>query len=251
VWENATRALANEDAAHAVEGYRQWLDNHAREGLQSPEAHYNLGLAYWKLKQPGPAIYHILKSATLRRSIPRIHQDLRTLAALEKEIGIKDNLADGFLFQLWLLLNQDITTWLIALAFWAFLGRLLWRWLRKYSPADSSSSWVLAGTSIICLVLAIVATVNRRYLTHVGVLIGDGGIPLYRTPPQGANPDPELKLADLPSGTIVTLGPQKEEFLQITQPVSGWIPLMNIKEVSSTTDGELRSAAPAAAQPST
>jgi hypothetical protein len=78
--------------------------------------------------------------------------------------------------------------------------------------------WSTAG--VLVLLAAVGCGVRASLPEYAVILAGTGGAPLT-TEPVGPG---AKKLVDVPSGTIVALGPAQGEEISITQPFAGWLP---------------------------
>jgi hypothetical protein len=71
------------------------------------------------------------------------------------------------------------------------------------------------------LVVVLLGLVTPPY----AVLEGPGTVPLYRTANAVAEPnDASERLAELPAGTLVTLGETSGNAIRLVEPFGGWVP---------------------------
>ena len=226
LWDSGLKALERSDYQVAVSDFTEWIANGAKAGVRSPEAHYNLALSHWNLKQNGPAIYHLLKSATLSSSPIKAWERLDSLGSLQKEIGIHDGVPEKLFFQLFLLGNRDVAIFIFALGFWSLFGLIFWRWIRGI-PMGPYMKGLFAIPFLLWTAGAILF-INHEYLFRFGVLdTVNEGIPLFKS----AGEPSEKKLVDLPPGTIVTWGQTSSGFVQISYPVVGWVPESDLRRL--------------------
>ena len=217
-WSSALSALQSNDAATAERLFTQWIAESEKAGIRSPEAHYNLGLAYWNLKRPGPSVYHFLKSTTYSSSPWKRLSTLNTLADIEKEIGVRDGVAVNTNFKAHMTLDEDWLLFLITIAFWGLVGAgLLW-WLQGNRAKKAARQ--IAIVPAIFLLVSLLGYAYRATGPSVGVLDGElGGVNVFRIPEEKA----DNKLVELPAGTIVLSGRTQNDFIEIYDPVSGWV----------------------------
>lgn len=217
-WSSALSALQSNDAATAERLFTQWIAQGEKAGIHSPEAHYNLGLAYWNLKRPGPSVYHFLKSTTYSSSPWKRLSTLDTLADIEKEIGVRDGVAVSNNFKAHMTLDEDWLLFLVTLGFWGLVGTgLLW-WLQG-SRAEKAAKQI-AVVPALFLLIALVGYGYRATGPNVGVLEGEpSGVNVFRAADEKA----DNKLVELPAGTIVLSGRTQNDFIEIHEPVSGWV----------------------------
>jgi len=226
LWEKGVHSFSEGKFEEARSAFSEWNTQAKAAGIESAEAHYDLGISHWQLKEPGPAVFHILKSTRLRLSPFRIWTDLQTLSDLQKKIGVKENLADEWFFRISLLLNTSVCFFLLLVAFWSLCASILIVWVKP-------KEWVGTRRSLLTLSVALgilvgVAYFNTRYYCRFAVLIGPNEtVSVYRSP--------EIKkedlLSDFPAGTIVNILHESDTNKNIDAPIAGWIPNENLQVV--------------------
>jgi hypothetical protein len=128
-------------------------------------------------------------------------------------------------FRFYLLANPDVATLLYAMAGWSLVGLFFWRWQRGRFSEGMRYLFVLPAVLALAGTAAIL---NHDYFFRLGVLqTGENNIPLFRA----AGETSDHKLADLPSGTIVTWGKHDRGFVRISYPVAGWVPESSLREL--------------------
>ncbi len=229
LWHDGVQSYTRGDFEGAKKTFSEWTEMAAASGEQSAQANYNLGLTELELKAPGPAIYYILKSATLRLSPNRIWHDIISLSDLQKKIGVKENVADDWFFRFSLLVNASLRLLLCALAFWSLCATLFIVWINP-TPA---SRWIaiqrtLLVTSGGLMILVGVAYFNHRYYCHFAVLTGPGEtVSVFRTQERKK----EDILADFPAGTIVNVLKEGDTEKNIDAPIAGWVSNESLKTI--------------------
>lgn len=148
---------------------------------------------------------------------------LADLALTQESLGLTKTLFDGTWFRLAFVRTDRWAWWAFAVAAW--LGVLL-AFLRWYRPA-AFLRWrgpVLAAAPAVAaagLVVVLLGLVTPPY----AVLEGPGTVPLYRTANAVAEPnDASGRLAELPAGTLVTLGETSGNAIRLVEPFGGWVP---------------------------
>lgn len=127
--EEANAAYANKNYQRAIDTYEQLLT----EGFTSEVLHYNLGNAYFRTQQLGPAILHYEKARQLAPGDDDIQHNLDVAYALQADE--MEPLPAFFLSKWWRGLRDQLTA-----NGWSVLGMLL-LWI----SAGGFLVWLLAG----------------------------------------------------------------------------------------------------------
>jgi hypothetical protein len=223
-----TRALSQLDHSpkEAAASLEQWVSGAQKVGTQSPEAHYNLGIAYYESNEYAGAVAHFLKSIELRDFPFRGWQDLNTLTTIQKQIGIKDTVTDKIAVRFALLTSKNFLVTSTSIGFWCLCGFFLLLWRMKLAV------YPLAFLGAFIWLITLFSYSNRAYQGLVATLDGHGKeIPLYKTI-QGGDLQ---ELLTLPSGTIVMLGEKQDHYYQVREPFSGWIDAENLYTMAETS----------------
>jgi hypothetical protein len=220
LWKDGIQAYQKAQYPEAAARFEQWIKEAAAHGTESPEAHFNLGLTYWEMKTAGPAVFHFLKGTLLRNFPSRFRSDLRILSGIQGELGIKDGIPDQWSFQIYLFLSRNVQILSLTLGLWLLIlaGVFFFIRFRKF-PMGIPASMAVAG--LLCILLSAAGFLNHRYQGRFAILNHpSNGIALFRIPRDSA----EEKLVELPSGTMIRLGPkQGDGFSQVTEPLAGWV----------------------------
>ncbi len=217
-WQRGVEALK----ANNIKGAEPFLTEVSRlvevDGARSPEVHFNLGLVYWELKQPGPAVYHLLQSTQSYFSPFRIRSTLATVAGIQRELGLRDSPAEDWFFGLSLALPENLAWVLFTLGFWGLAAAGILRWTTGSRSLRAARQVAIVPGALFSIALLIFAI---RWLTpDFGVLVDDqNGIRVYRSP-QAIE---ENRLVELPSGTLVITGRKERGYTEIQSPVAGWV----------------------------
>ncbi len=227
LWEKGTHSFSEGKFEEARSAYEEWGELAKSQGVESAEAHYNLGLSYWQLKQSGPAVFHILKSTRLRLSPFRIWTDLATLSDIQKKIGVKENLPSEWFFRFSLLVNPSVRLFLIFAAFWSLCGAILLVWVKPKTCIGPRRA--LFGITVGFTILVGVAYFNTRYYCHFAVLTGPNeSISVFKT----AEKSKDEILADFPAGTIVNILKETDTDKDLDAPIAGWVSNENVQAVN-------------------
>lgn len=223
LWESAFHALSQENYSGAIELMNQWRQLAAQSGVNSPELHYNLGIGYLNLKQTGLGVFHLLKSANLSGSPFRIWKTLDNISEIQRQLGVKDNLADATFLRLSFLVNHNVL-WIILMAsVWALVTSLILFWWQRHF---SVTAQLLSAFAVVSLALATAGWINTHLYCRFGVLTGSTErVSVYSSPQKKK----EQLLVDLPSGTVVNLSDPVQQSTPITEPFAGWV---NSEEVT-------------------
>jgi tetratricopeptide (TPR) repeat protein len=168
--ERARAAFQRLDAQRheeAIGGYEQLLE----EGYSSVGLHYNLGLAYYRNEQLGPALLHLEKAHKLAPYDKEVRKNLQ-LIRNEQEDGMLP-LPTFFLYDWWhrVAARLQPDSWgVLALVFLFFgVGLILaWLWFRraeqqpKWYPQTRALRLPLLGSMLSVLALLFVLFANSR-----------------------------------------------------------------------------------------
>jgi hypothetical protein len=216
LWESAVASLKSQNNAEAVEQFSRWIATARADGIESPEAYYNLALAEWSLSRIDRAMSHFVRSAALVSSPLENWRNLQLLARLEREAGIKESATGQLSFKLKMILNSNVSVALFMTGFWIFVLLSVWRWWRaERGHAIASLRWVLA-TPVLLWSLAAVGFFNLKLGHTYAVLSDKTEVALFSTP------DDKEKIIELPAGTIIESGKEENGYVQVLEPVSGW-----------------------------
>jgi len=236
LWQRAQNQHESKNYASSGALFKEWIEAGLLQDVESPEAYFNFAVSHWALKDYANTQYGLLKSSSLRFSPGRIWKDIRTVAAIEKDLGIKEGLSTKWYFYLYFLINDNVRTLLLTLGLWMFVAVGLGFWLHKMWGIALIGGKVLVPVGLLCCVVALGSFVNAHYFSRFGVLQAkENVVPLF----QSASADSDKKLMDLPSGTIVNWVGQKGEFIQLGFPVAAWISKDSLLAINENVGGAL------------
>jgi hypothetical protein len=224
LWQEGVRALARENYSDALEVFSRWQSEAKEAGFESSELHYNLGIIHLNLKQPGPAVFHLLTSARLSDSPLRVWKTLTAVSQVEKNLGVKENVIDSQSFRLAFLLGRNWVWLAMAVGIWAFLGGVVRLWWKGFFT-PSSGALIIIG--LFCAMLSALGYFNRKFLARPAVLVAGQNIPIYSE----AQAKKAVLLVELPSGTVVSLAEPQGEFTRINSPVAGWVETNSLRAI--------------------
>lgn len=225
-WEAAVSLLEKGNYRSARDSLVQWIAEAHPKGIDSPEAYYNLSIAHWEMKEPGPSASALLNSLLLSQSLSQIARSATALARMQIDLGISDGITRELRFQARVWLTDNGLTFLMMLAFWSLIGVGLWFW-RFHGQLTWLQRAGIALGPIVIFAVAGTGLLHRDWKGSYGVLdTEDGTIGLY--------PDPRLdtqeKLLDLPSGTLVhSSGEAQNGFIRIDSPLVAWVQTGELK----------------------
>lgn len=217
-WDSALEALEQQDYPGASRLLESWVTDAGAAGMRSSQAHYNLGLALWEQKRPGQAVYHFLTSVSLAGPFDAMNL-WSSLGQIQRELGIRDNVAEDPLVRAASLVSPGTVGWLATLGIWGVVFAFLTWWSQGNRALKAATQ--IAILPAILLILSAAGYSLRFFAPPLGVLAEDDSntVTVYRVPEeQEAN-----KLVDLPLGTIVVSGRVQGEFVEIQEPVIGWV----------------------------
>jgi len=217
LWRQGVTLLKANDPKGAEAAFLEWAKL-TPEAARSPEFHYNLGVATWETKQIGPSVFQLLQSTQGYFSPFRIQSTLKTVAAIQREIGIRDSPLEDWLFR-WAIVVPENLIWIsVALGFWGIVAAMLVKWLHG---ARGRRAAIQIGLLPAFLFFAGLACLTARWVApDWSVLVDEqNGVKLYKAP----HAVQENFLVDLPSGTVVQTGRQERGYLEVRSPVAGWV----------------------------
>lgn len=225
LWSGAISALKEQNNVQAADLFSKWIAAAHEEGVQSPEAYYNLALAEWSLNDSGKAIQNFLSSSLLISSPLQNMRNLALLTELEKQIGIKESAVNTWAFRAMVLLNENFSLLLFSIGFWSFVGLCFWRWIRR--EGNLTLVWTKVGLifPLICFLISGSGYLTRRFGADFAVLAEKEQIAVFQ------QSDAQNKLVDLPPGTIVQLGKKETAYQQIVEPITGWISIEDFRQI--------------------
>jgi len=217
-FERGTAAYRQGQYDRAVEHYRTVLD----AGYASAALYYNLGNAYARLNQPGPAIRYYEKARRLQPNDPRLRHNLeqvRRRAGVypeplgQRPFGLLGALVQGWsslvLFGAGLLL---LGGGLVAAVRWTRPDRPgPWSHLGGWGPA--AGGLLLAG---VALGTSYVQSLDRR------------AVVVASEAPVRARPDPETAPdTTLPEGRMVEMEERRDSWrkVRLADGTIGWVPV--------------------------
>lgn len=218
VWKQGVTALKANDSKTALAVFTSWAALVGADANRSPEYHYNLGIAYWDQKRAGNSVYHLLQSTQGYLSPFRVHSTLKTVSGIQRELGIRDNPAEDWLFRWALLVPSNLVATLLSLGFWGLVAAILVRWLQGARAHRAACQ--IAILPALCFVLGLAALSLKAVAPDWSVLVDEeNGIHVYKLP-QAIE---ENRLVDLPSGTLVITGRNDRGYTEIQSPIAGWV----------------------------
>ncbi len=225
-WSTAMTHLEKGEAAMARQALARWIAAAEAKGIRSPEAYFNLAIAHWGLKEPGPAGSAVLRSLLATPSLAQIARAHSILAAMQRELGVSDTVAreNRFLARIWL--TDNGLTFFLMLAFWSAIGISLWLYQQRPTIRRRDILGSMTPTAIALLVASF-GLALRDWKGSYAVLDGtDSPVGLFPSP----RLDTQEKLLDLPSGTLVhSTGESQNGFLRIDSPIVAWVPTTQIQ----------------------
>jgi len=218
VWQQGVTALKANDPKAAQTAFEEWAKAFGPEASRSPEYHYNLGIANWELKQAGSAVFHLLQSTQGYLSPWNVHSTLKTVSGIQRELGIRENPVEDWLFRWPMLLASNLVSVLLSLGFWGLLAAFL---VRSLQGARATRAAVqIAVLPGLCFVIGLSALALKAISPNWSVLVDEeNGVHVYKMP-QAIE---ENRLVDLPSGTVVLTGRTERGYTEIQSPVAGWV----------------------------
>ncbi len=219
-WSTAMDLLDQGQTEQAIPLLEERIRQMEASGTRSPEVHHNLAVAFGRLKQWGPAVYHLATSTFLRASPVYGLSALRSFGLVQNQLMIQNGVERDLLFRFGALIPPGFFQVLIVLGIWTVLFGALTQTTRRMG-AVLGAIFVLLGGAGIGL---------RHSLPVYAVVVGsDQGTLLSTEPTLGT----DKKLVELPVGTLVTLGPTQDYSIAVQRPFAGWIPVQSIRRIET------------------
>lgn len=235
-WRDAVEKQQAGQIDTAIALFEAWIAAASSKGVRSPEAHYNLAIAYRSKKDAGRASYHLLESAVLRRSPVRSWTDAQLLSQWETTAGVRDGASSQLGLRFSLAVGKGFRLLLALTAIWLLLGYGVVRYLDLVPEKRRVLRYTAFSAAGALVVLAIAAELNARQWDSLGVVAGgtEGGVVFA-----SSSSDPGGKLAELPSGTLVRIIEEQNDFYHVDIPIAGWIAHERVlRRGEKETDGE-------------
>lgn len=206
-----------EDYAGAARRYREIIEG----GWESAPVYYNLGNVYFKRNRLGEAILHYRRARNLAPRDPEINKNLEYARE-----ALRDDIAElptgiwrraGQTLAGWLSLGEwiGVTAGIYFLALFWLLAAILFRPLRKFSPAVLKT---LLPVLVISGALTLLA--YSHYRTPRGIILAEA-VPVRYGPVET-----DAAAFNLHMGTEVRVVRERNGWYQVALPdgTSGWLP---------------------------
>lgn len=193
-----------------------------QKGIESPSLHRWRAQVALERGDMATSVRELFTASAFDDSLSGRTQLLSDLAVTQEALGLTKTIFDGTLFRFVFVGAERWSLWLFAAAFWICVLLAFARW---YAPNRSRGKIVptIALASLLTL-LGSVGLVVDRAAPPYAVLTGPGTVPLFRSPEALANPnDASGRLAELPAGTLVSVGETTDTGVRLVEPFGGWV----------------------------
>lgn len=201
------------------------------EGFTSAELHYNLGNAYYRLKQLGQAILHYERALRLKPTMKEAKENL-ALANSKTQDRITE-LPRLFLVNWYNALSTHITprTWrIIWIVLFALLAAAIATFLLSHELSLRKATFSLAIASAVLLLLATVLLLSstHHFNAHAEAIVIEEAIAVRNSPEQQS-----LEKLILHEGTKVSITESLAGWEKITlaDGTTGWCESHNIERI--------------------
>ena len=194
-------------------------------GIESPS------LYRWRASQAlergdvTASVRELFAATAIDDTFPGRSQLLEDLAVTQQSLGLTKTIFDSAFFRVAFLRAGRWSWWLFATAAWLLLLAAFARWYRPTLVTGRLAPFVTAAAA---LVIIAGAGLGLGQLTPpYAVLTGPGAVSLFRNAAAIQQPnDASGRLAELPTGTLVTLGDTEgdDTAVRLIEPFGGWIP---------------------------
>jgi len=230
LWDSALKAGQegrHDEASRLLDAF---VDVSEREGIFSAEAHHNLAISEWARKHTANAVYHAVRGAQLSSGPASALRALSSLASMEEEMGLQVSASRSLPFALALLLRREWLVVPLAVGLWSLVALGCALWLRP--PSLEAARWVAGSIAAVSLLTAAAGWVNSALfpLSRIAVVSAPAGTaPLFR----GPSVQEDGRLAELPSGMLVRVGPGDGALVNVIEPVGGWVDPGNLRRIEA------------------
>lgn len=218
------------DSFYAVGQYDSALAYYLQYGElegYSVGLHYNLGSAYYRLHELGPAVLHFEKARFLAPGDQQIKENLQlTKSQIPHRIAEQEPV---FFIRWWEAATRaDLSNFWAISSLVLFLVLLALGWARYFSFSPSISLKAMAGGAmVLCvfLVLAYYAADRRRDSGKAVVMAANAPLQL--------SPEPGTPSSLIPEGTTVRWGTERGGWVELTLPDGrkGWMEKVYLEKI--------------------
>lgn len=209
VFAEANAHYAAKDYAGAIQQYETLVDN----AHTTAAVHFNLGNAYFKQGDTGPAIYHYLKAQALAPSDPDTAANLRFVRDFKEVPAIQRPW-----WQVWALqLHVDAWFWLASGSFWLAVASIVL--LPLWKPLVTIR-WPGAVFGGLCLLLSLPGLAGYHFMANEVVIL-PGEVRLRAAPARESPGSDKAK-----GGEIANILEDKGDYLLVSMDGgkrSGWL----------------------------
>lgn len=191
-------------------------------GVESPSLYRARAQAALEKGDVSASVRELFAASAVDDSLSGRTQLLSDLAVTQEALGLTKTIFDGTLFRLVFIGTERWSLWFFVAAFWLAVLAGFGRW---YAPtAFRRKTLPFAGAVAFALVLGAGGIVLDRAAPPYAILAGPGTVPLFRSPEALENPnDASGRLAELPAGTLVSLGESTATAARLVEPFGGWV----------------------------
>lgn len=189
----------------------------------SPQAFHNQAAEEWEKKHSDTTVENLLKSIQLRTNPIKIWSELGLLSEIQNALFAQPSPIQGIRLKLAFLWSSNFQIIWFSIALWGFILSLWLRFGRFFNPSASLKLfvlfffWVIAGGFL---------TFNHKKVRLPSILSGkDPLVTVFKNP----STNPEDKLIELPVGVLVTAEQQQDNWIEISEPVLGWVQTEQLK----------------------
>ncbi|NBX93524.1 MAG: hypothetical protein EBQ85_09880 [Proteobacteria bacterium] len=214
LWQRSLSAPPDEQS----EAWKLWIDTATAAQIQSAPAHFNYASSLWKEKKLGAAVEQLLVASQLRNFPWESWFDWELISQIQQALHSQPSPINDWSLRLSLLWERTLRGWSTTLLFWILIAII---WNRFGKKMGGWPSWLSITAISIFVVIGLALECNHR-LTSLPLILGDstGAINVYRT----SEAQEEQKITELPAGLLVISQNNKVDFIEIENPIRGWIP---------------------------
>lgn len=224
LWSISLEQLKTNNPQEACRNLKLWVSEQASHQVKSAEAMFNLGVCSWQTKEPASSVLYFLEGLQLRSSPLKKWSDIQILKNIQKEIGMRENLAERTTFILRMLFPLEVSVFFAWLGGWLLLVIIIFRKHTKRYPG------IYYTAVSMCWLIGLIIFAFQATSGPIAVISDGEDKPIIAFDRLGA----PKELTRLPAGTLLELGPNKQEFTQIVKPIGGWVKTDYLqKEISS------------------
>lgn len=197
--------------------WQEWIEVASAQGIQSPEAHYNLASQAWNSESSSTAVKNLFISSQLRQNPFKAWSDLSWISQIQSILFSQPSPIDSYRLRLFLIWNPNLKViWYCSLG-WLLMLILFLRWGRR--DAIQWNKWVFV-LFLLDIFGGGLLSINQANLSYPSYLAqSEALIPVFKD----SDSKTDEPLLELPPGLVVLTGEIKDDRILIQEPLRAWV----------------------------